>query len=208
MNRRLLGHAVAGLLLVASVVVANPIPAAPTMAQAATGGPAQVEVVASEEPPVAIPLPSPTPLEVEHYSRETTDMELPTRPPVPLNQATLIPYLLWPVPGGTISQVFHAGHGAVDIGANCGTPAIAATAGLVVYSGWKLNGGGIVIDIQFDNGLLGSYNHLQANYVATGTRVEEGQVVGEIGMTGIATGCHLHFAVSAGGRLLNPASFW
>lgn len=104
---------------------------------------------------------------------------------------------------GYVSSTFSLFHQAIDISAACGAPAVAVWGGQVVYAGWKENGGGNVVDIQFDNGLLGSYNHLNAIYVGGG-RVEAGTALGGVGMTGVATGCHLHFALALNGVWVDP----
>jgi murein DD-endopeptidase MepM/ murein hydrolase activator NlpD len=108
--------------------------------------------------------------------------------------------LLWPV-RGTISQYFHAGHPALDIAAHSGTPVVAAAGGTVIYAGWKTTGGGIgggiVVWISHGGGLYTTYNHLSSEIVGVGQRVSAGQRIGSVGMTGAATGPHLHFEVWA-----------
>jgi murein DD-endopeptidase MepM/ murein hydrolase activator NlpD len=108
--------------------------------------------------------------------------------------------LLWPV-RGTISQYFHAGHPAIDIAAHSGTPVVAAAGGTVIYAGWKTTGGGIgggiVVWISHGGGLYTTYNHLSSEIVGVGQRVSAGQRIGSVGMTGAATGPHLHFEVWA-----------
>ena len=107
----------------------------------------------------------------------------------------------WPVVGGNnyISQYFHAGHGAIDIAADYGTPVVAAASGKVVFSGWKSNGGGYQVWISHGGGMYTTYNHMSSLSVGNGQYVSRGQRVGRIGMTGNATGPHLHFEVWLGG---------
>jgi murein DD-endopeptidase MepM/ murein hydrolase activator NlpD len=107
----------------------------------------------------------------------------------------------WPVVGGNnfISQYFHAGHGAIDIAADYGTPVVAAAAGKVIFSGWKSNGGGYQVWISHGSGMYTTYNHMSSLTVGGGQYVSRGQQVGRIGMTGNATGPHLHFEVWVGG---------
>jgi murein DD-endopeptidase MepM/ murein hydrolase activator NlpD len=108
--------------------------------------------------------------------------------------------LLWPV-RGTISQYFHAGHPAIDIAAHSGTPVVAAAGGTVIYAGWKTTGGGIgggiVVWISHGGRLYTTYNHLSSEVVRVGQQVSAGQRIGSVGMTGAATGPHLHFEVWA-----------
>ncbi|HEU4571311.1 MAG TPA: M23 family metallopeptidase, partial [Candidatus Limnocylindrales bacterium] len=115
----------------------------------------------------------------------------------------------WPVPGGYISQYFHYGHYAIDIAADAGTRAMAAAAGTVIFAGWKNNGGGYQVWIAHGSGLYTTYNHMMSVSVGRGQHVARGQQVGRVGMTGNATGPHLHFEVWRGpvwdgGTRVNP----
>jgi len=117
--------------------------------------------------------------------------------------------LSWPVAGGYISQYFHYGHYAIDIAADRGTSVKAAAAGVVTFAGWKSNGGGYQVWISHGSGLYTTYNHMSAVSVGRGQHVGRGQLVGRVGMTGNATGPHLHFevwrgAVWDGGTRVNP----
>lgn len=108
--------------------------------------------------------------------------------------------LRWPVPSShTITQFFSSRHAAIDIGAPTGSPVIAAVRGTVVYAGWKTsgagNGGGIEIWVSSGGKLYTTYNHLSAEFVHVGQVVSAGQRIGNVGMTGNATGPHLHFEV-------------
>jgi murein DD-endopeptidase MepM/ murein hydrolase activator NlpD len=108
--------------------------------------------------------------------------------------------LRWPVPGSSdVSQYFSRSHPAIDIAAPVGTPVIAAIGGTVIWSGWKYSGGGIGggIEIWINSGgkLYTTYNHLSRTYVKVGQVVGTGQHIGNVGMTGNATGPHLHFEV-------------
>ena len=117
--------------------------------------------------------------------------------------------LSWPVAGGYISQYFHYGHWAIDIAADRGTAVKAAAAGVVTFAGWKNNGGGYQVWISHGSGLNTTYNHMSAVNVGRGQHVGRGQLVGRVGMTGNATGPHLHFEVWRGpvwdgGTRVNP----
>ncbi|HET9614922.1 MAG TPA: M23 family metallopeptidase [Candidatus Limnocylindrales bacterium] len=118
----------------------------------------------------------------------------------------------WPVAGGYISQYFHPGHGAIDIAAPYGTKVMAAAAGTVIFAGWKDNGGGYQVWIAHGSNLFTTYNHMSAITVGRGQSVARGQQVGRIGMTGDATGPHLHFEVWRGpiwdgGTRVNPLPY-
>ena len=107
--------------------------------------------------------------------------------------------LTFPVVGGHnyISQYFHAGHVAIDIAADFGATVVAAGAGKVVWAGWRNDGGGNEVWISH-GGLYTRYCHMSAITVSNGQYVSRGQQVGRIGMTGWATGPHLHFEVWVG----------
>jgi murein DD-endopeptidase MepM/ murein hydrolase activator NlpD len=112
--------------------------------------------------------------------------------------------LRWPVPSSrTITQYYSASHHpAIDIGAPTGAPVIAAVRGTVIFAGWKYSGsagygGGLVIWISSGGKLYTTYNHLSREYVHVGQVVSAGQQIGNVGMTGNATGPHLHFEVWA-----------
>ena len=68
----------------------------------------------------------------------------------------------WPVVGGGnyISQYAHAGHVALDIAGDYGSPVVAAAGGRVVFAGWKSNGGGWQVWISHGGGLYTTYNHM------------------------------------------------
>jgi murein DD-endopeptidase MepM/ murein hydrolase activator NlpD len=104
----------------------------------------------------------------------------------------------WPVAGGYISQYFHYGHYAIDIAAPMGTRVSAAAGGVVTFAGWKNNGGGYQVWIAHGSGLYTTYNHMSSISVGRGQHVSRGQQVGRVGMTGNATGPHLHFEVWRG----------
>lgn len=113
---------------------------------------------------------------------------------------------LWPVLNGILTQDFNGqngNHRALDIGAPCGTPIRAAHAGLVGYSEAFGNTGNIVVLIH-PGGWVSAYGHTRRTLVAAGARVRRGQPIAEIGDTGDAHGCHVHFILYRDGRRLDP----
>ncbi len=115
--------------------------------------------------------------------------------------------LLWPLAGGVITQYYHAGHLALDIAAPYGTRVNAADGGVVVWAGWRNNGGGYVVQIDHGNGLQTAYNHLSAIWVRVGQQVARGQGIAAVGCTGDCTGPHCHFEVMVGGVFVNPLRY-
>jgi murein DD-endopeptidase MepM/ murein hydrolase activator NlpD len=98
-------------------------------------------------------------------------------------------------------------HDGADFGASCGSPIVAAASGTVMsLDSTPAWGNRLVIDHGATawGHLMTAYNHAEGYVVAVGATVERGQVVGRVGSTGLATGCHLHFQVWLGGRLVDP----
>ncbi|HEU0117321.1 MAG TPA: M23 family metallopeptidase [Alphaproteobacteria bacterium] len=98
-------------------------------------------------------------------------------------------------------------HKGVDFGANIGTPIFAAGNGTVEEIGFK-NGYGRYIRIRHSGNLSTAYAHMSrfnAN-VHRGGHVNQGEVIAYVGMSGRATGPHLHFEVLINGNQVNPLS--
>jgi murein DD-endopeptidase MepM/ murein hydrolase activator NlpD len=113
------------------------------------------------------------------------------QPLTPLAQG----YFICPVAGGCrISQGLHW-YNAVDFSnGKCGEPILAAAGGTVLKAGWQKKAGNYV-KILHPNGVVTMYGHLQTIFVSPGEQVFQGQIIGTMGATGKATGCHLHFDV-------------
>jgi murein DD-endopeptidase MepM/ murein hydrolase activator NlpD len=96
-------------------------------------------------------------------------------------------------------------HLGVDYAAAIGTPVVAAGDGIISIMDW-VNGFGNYIEIKHDFGITTGYGHLNefAKGIAKGRRVRQGQVIGYVGQTGIATGPHLDYRVKKDGHYANP----
>lgn len=96
-------------------------------------------------------------------------------------------------------------HYGVDYGAPTGTPVRATARGTVVSAGWS-RGGGRMVKIRHANGYLTAYLHLSgfARGVRSGARVAQGEVIGYVGATGLATGPHLDYRVQHNGHWIDP----
>lgn len=98
-------------------------------------------------------------------------------------------------------------HQGVDFGAPMGAPIFAAGGGTIVEIGFK-GGYGRYIRIHHNNTLETVYAHM-SRYAANmyrGAHVEQGQVIGYVGMSGRATGPHLHYEVHVNYKPVNPMS--
>lgn len=98
-------------------------------------------------------------------------------------------------------------HYGVDYGAPSGTPARVTANGVVLSAGWE-GGGGRMVKVRHPNGYLTAYLHLSkfASGVRPGRRVSQGDVIGYVGSTGLATAPHLDYRVQRDGRWIDPLS--
>jgi len=103
------------------------------------------------------------------------------------------------------SGAFHQG---LDLGAPNGTDILAAEAGVVITAGW-LSGYGNTVVIDHGNELWTLYGQIPKNaiLVQEGQEVKRGQKSAEVGMTGRATGYHLHFEVRLNGKYVDPKPY-
>jgi murein DD-endopeptidase MepM/ murein hydrolase activator NlpD len=123
--------------------------------------------------------------------------------------------LLWPVSGPITSPfgmrmhpvygrpILHAG---IDIAAAQGTTIAAAADGRVIVAGTQGDCGKMVA-IDHHGGLSTIYCHMSQIFVGVGQDVQRGQAIGAVGMTGDATGPHVHFQVMQDGHPVDPMSF-
>ncbi len=106
-----------------------------------------------------------------------------------------------------LHPVFHVRrpHLGVDYAAPSGTPVVALGEGRITASGW-VRGFGKAITIRHPGGYITHYGHLRgfAKGITKGRRIEQGDVIGYVGATGIATGPHLDFRVQYRGKYTNP----
>ncbi len=94
-------------------------------------------------------------------------------------------------------------HNGVDYYAPAGAPVGSVAPGVVTLAGWT-NGGGRTVKVRHPNGYETEYLHLSAITVRAGARVGQGDLVGRVGKTGLATGVHLHYGLKKNGRYVNP----
>ena len=96
-------------------------------------------------------------------------------------------------------------HNGTDFAAPVGTPIYAAGDGTITFRG-REPADGKLIRIEHGNGYVTGYSHLNgfAPNINLNDRVNQGDVIGYVGMTGSATGPHLHYSVKKDGEFLDP----
>jgi lipoprotein NlpD len=127
----------------------------------------------------------------------------PARGVGPAGTCAEIAYYTSPLASFIQTQNIH-GWNAVDLAAPSGTPIMAAADGEVIIakSGGYNGGYGSYVVITHDNGSQTLYAHMSEVAATVGEEVVQGQVIGYVGMTGDATGPHVHFEIRNGIR--NP----
>ena len=98
-------------------------------------------------------------------------------------------------------------HPGIDYAAPSGTPVWAVADGIVVHRGWS-GGFGNLLKVEHDGGFVSYYGHLSryASDLRVGSRVNQKQVIGYVGSTGLATGPHVCFRIKQNGSYVDPAS--
>ncbi len=95
-------------------------------------------------------------------------------------------------------------HRGVDYAAPAGTPVMAAADGTVTFAGANGNYGRFVRIRHGSGEFVTEYAHLSRILVGVGQRVRQEDVIGRVGMTGLATGPHLHYQLMQDGRYIDP----
>ncbi|NNF14344.1 MAG: M23 family metallopeptidase, partial [Gemmatimonadetes bacterium] len=98
-------------------------------------------------------------------------------------------------------------HRGVDYAADAGTEIMATSDGVIIHRGPK-GGLGNAIEIRHPNGFVTRYGHLSGfkRGLSVGSRVKQSDVIGYVGMTGLATGPHLHYEMLRSGQHMDPLS--
>ena len=96
-------------------------------------------------------------------------------------------------------------HNGIDYAAAAGTPVSALGDGKVVYAGWRGQYGRLII-IRHPNGWKTYYGHLSriSPEAKRGSSVKQGQLIGNVGSSGLSTGPHLHFELRINDRAVDP----
>lgn len=99
-------------------------------------------------------------------------------------------------------------HLGVDYAAPAGTPVEATASGKIIFIGWK-GGYGKCVKIRHNHTYTSFYGHLSrfGKGLKQGMQVRQGQVIGYVGSTGLATGPHLDYRLQKGNEFINPVHF-
>lgn len=161
--------------------------------------------------------------QIDEYKRQEAEIENKIQAAIASAGDYTIQYtggkMIWPIAkGGTyitsnygnrthpIQGVtkFHSG---IDIGnAGYGAPVVAAADGVVILA--SVNGGyGNCVIIHHGDGIVTLYGHGQKILTEVGAQVKQGDLIMEVGSTGVSTGPHLHFEVRVNGSTVNPLTY-
>jgi len=104
-----------------------------------------------------------------------------------------------------VLKIYRPHHG-VDYAAPSGTPVHTIGDGIVIKKGYQKNGGGNYLKIKHNANYTTVYMHLRgfARGIHVGKRLKQGDLIGYVGATGLATGPHLDFRVFRNGVAINP----
>ena len=97
-------------------------------------------------------------------------------------------------------------HQGVDLSADEGTPIYASRGGQVSVATYG-SAAGYYVKINHLDGFSSIYMHMTHYVVSAGQNVSQGQLIGYVGRTGVATGNHLHFGIMYNGAYVNPANY-
>jgi murein DD-endopeptidase MepM/ murein hydrolase activator NlpD len=127
---------------------------------------------------------------------------------------------IWPIKGGMghISMFFGQNenpftgqyyiHKGIDISTyRQGDPIVATADGQVVTVDYEQDGFGNYVIIKHKHGFYTRYAHMLSSRVKTGQRVQQGEIIGYIGNTGLSTGPHVHYEVHIGSDVVDPYKY-
>lgn len=97
-------------------------------------------------------------------------------------------------------------HEGIDVSAPMGAPIVAPAAGTVTMVTVQ-TGYGNVLEIDHGGGIVTKYAHCSRIVVRVGQRVNRGQVIANVGNTGLSTGPHLHYEIHVGGKVVDPLTY-
>lgn len=105
---------------------------------------------------------------------------------------------------GYISTYFSNYHPGIDIAAGLGFPVRAVADGTVTNQGYNFFGLGLAVEITHNYGYKSTYGHLGKTYVKSGQVIKQGDIIGEVGLTGHTSGPHTHFELTRDNQYIDP----
>lgn len=109
---------------------------------------------------------------------------------------------------GIMTTPYSSRHKAIDLAQYGGCQELADMSGIITQIGFTSGGCGYTIVIDHQNGWTSTYCHGSGvQYVKTGQKVSAGTPVQYMGMSGDATGVHLHYVIKLNGKEMNPAIY-
>jgi murein DD-endopeptidase MepM/ murein hydrolase activator NlpD len=155
-----------------------------------------------------------TPTNVDADSKKVTEVKQKAQiePLPPLWAGKFI----WPVRGKVTTEfglirymnnIEEGRHSGLDIAAPTGTPVLACNRGKVIFAG-TLYLTGLTVIVNHGLDLYTSYCHLSRIAVKEGNQVNQGESIGQVGKTGLATGAHLHLTIRIGDICVDPYLFF
>lgn len=98
-------------------------------------------------------------------------------------------------------------HNGVDMACPAMTPIYASRSGVVSAASYQADGAGNYVQLNHGDGYRSIYMHMTYYVVTVGEYVQQGQLIGYVGNTGLSKGNHLHFGISYNGQYVNPMEY-
>jgi murein DD-endopeptidase MepM/ murein hydrolase activator NlpD len=97
-------------------------------------------------------------------------------------------------------------HEGIDVSAPMGAPIVAPAGGIVQRVTWE-TGYGNVLEIDHGDGIITKYAHCSKIVVRPGQKVKRGQIIANVGSTGLSTGPHVHYEIHVNGKVVDPLTY-
>jgi len=97
-------------------------------------------------------------------------------------------------------------HEGIDVSAPMGAPIVAPAGGVVTLVTWE-TGYGNVLEIDHGDGIVTKYAHCSKIVVRKGQHVKRGDIIANVGSTGLSTGPHVHYEIHVNGKIVDPLTY-
>lgn len=98
-------------------------------------------------------------------------------------------------------------HRGMDFKTPIGSDVVTPRAGKVIRSNWNHGANGNCVEVEYTDGMLAKFLHLNENLVKPGQSISAGTVIGKSGNTGHSTGAHLHYQLDRGSQTVDPVAY-